>query len=278
MAPALRPPSDDELRELAALAARSDLFGSPGDVVELARLEPWRVLVTDPGDAVILERWRDHLDWLSMRAVWAAPRRMPELVEGVRLLARERGFGTVVSPIVAAELAGPYRRAGMGPVLHILMLRRGLTAADTGRVAGVTAAPGVDVGEDSTAATDELLELDAACFEPVWAYDRTLLERYLAQDRLVTARTADTGRLLGYATAGRVGHEGTIGRLAVAPDFRGRGIGAALVAEAVAGLAWAGASCATLTTQADNAAAQRLYLRSGFRVLRGELLGLTIRA
>jgi ribosomal-protein-alanine N-acetyltransferase len=272
----LRPPTGEELREVAVLAARADLFGSSEEVSDLVRREPWRVQVSDAGDAVILEQWRDHLDWLSMRAVWAAPRRVPALVEGVRGLARDRGLTTVLSPIVAADLAGPYRKAGMDPTLRILMLRRSLCALDA--EAGGPGPAGVDIGEGGPDEIEELLALDADCFDPVWAWDRTLLARYVSQDRLITARAAGTGRLLGYATAGRADTDGTIGRLAVAPADRRHGVGGALLIETLRGLAWAGASCATLTTQVDNVAAQRLYLRSGFRVLRGELLGLTIRA
>lgn len=272
-APSLRAPTAGELSEIAALSVRASVFETPDDLLELAAEEPWRVAVTGEGDAVVLERWRAHLDWLAMRAVWAVPRRVPALVEALREVGRERGFGTLLSPLVASELAGPYARAGMTPTLRVLMLRRELSAEDA--IASAAAPAGVELAEAGVDALDELLVLDGRCFEPVWAYDHPTLERYLTRDRAVVAVEPGTGDVLGYVLANRLGEEGMIGRLAVSPEAQGRGVGAALVTEAVRGLAWAGVPYATLTTQADNHAAQRLYVRLGFRTLRGELVGLT---
>jgi ribosomal-protein-alanine N-acetyltransferase len=270
----LRAPSRGELEEIATLAVRGGAFDAPDELLDFASAGPWRVLVTDAGDAVVLERWREHLDWLAMRAVWAAPRRMPGLVDGVRRVARERGLGTVLSPLVPSELAGPYERAAMVPALKVLMLRRPVASAET---ALVPASPWT-LAEAGPGDLDALLALDRASFDPVWAYDRTILERFLTRDRVVVASRSRGGPVLGYAAVSFAGGDGMIGRLAVDPGSRGAGIGSALVAEALRGIGRAGGSYATLTTQSDNAAAQRLYAGLGFKTLRGHLVGLTIGA
>lgn len=262
---------------LASLAVRNGVFFSVGDFETFAAAEPWHVLVTETDDAVLLEKWREHADVLSMRAVWCAPRRIPALVEGARAVARGRGLATVMSPLVADDLAAPYRRAGMEPLLRVLVLRRELHGSDALTCEHDPPA-GIEIGTGSPLDARELLELDRVCFEPLWAYDRPLMERYITQDRTIVARTRDGARIVGYAMAGRVGEEGTIGRLAVDPAWRGRGLGGALLAEAVRTQAASGRAYVTLTTQTDNEVAQRLYLRQGFKCLRGQLVGLTIGA
>ena len=250
-------------------------FASPADVADLAATEGWRIAVNGEGDAVVFERWREHLDWLAMRAVWASPRRIPRLVADARAVAVEHGFGALMSPLIPAEFAKPYVRAGMRVAARILMLRRELSYADIMGLPPV-APEGTIMGQGGREDIGEALEIDRECFEPLWAYDRGLFERYLGNDRLVTVRDGSSGRLIGFALTGVAGEEGSIGRLAVEAPRRRTGVGTALLAEALRWLAWSGASYATLSTQIDNRAAQRLYAASGFRVLRGSLVGLTI--
>jgi ribosomal-protein-alanine N-acetyltransferase len=271
---ALRLPSDAELDEIATLATRGAAFDDREEFIGFAAAGPWRVLVTDAGDAVVLERWREHLDWLAMRAVWAAPRRMPGIVEAVRDVARERGLGTVLSPFVASELAGPYERAGMAPALKVLVLRRPVSAQDE------TSAPAQPWRFHPAGPGDAeaLLALDHASFDPVWAYDRTILERFVDRGRVLLASRGPGGPALGYVAFSFAEGEGMIGRLAVDPAARGEGIGSALVERALRGIGLAGGSYATLTTQADNVAAQSLYAGLGFKTLRGHLVGLTASA
>jgi ribosomal protein S18 acetylase RimI-like enzyme len=61
-----------------------------------------------------------------------------------------------------------------------------------------------------------------------------------------------------------------VGLLAVAPEAQGRGLGERLLAAAVAELRAAGHERALLNVLADNAAAVRLYERSGWSAVGGE--------
>ena len=74
------------------------------------------------------------------------------------------------------------------------------------------------------------------------------------------------GRPSGYVTA-RLDdqRQGWIGLIAVAAEARGRGLGAALVAEAGRWLSTQGAHDVRVVTQGRNLAAQRLYQQAGFR-------------
>ena len=122
-----------------------------------------------------------------------------------------------------------------------------------------------------------MLAVDQVSFEPLWAYDASLLKGYLETDRLMEART-DLGELVGFTLSGVEAGQGSLGRLAVLPSMRRRGLGKVLVQDAVRSLAWQGVGCVTLTTQVDNPAARALYAACGFHELRGMLVALTIEA
>jgi ribosomal protein S18 acetylase RimI-like enzyme len=265
-----------ELSSLAVEAVRRDVVASADALEAFAAAAPWRVQVSAAGDAVVFDRWREHLDWLSMRAVWAAPGRVPELVRAARTVARERGFGHVMSPLVPAELARPYERAGMVVATRLVMLRRELPYADAMELPPPPP-EGIRVAEGTAETIDEILALDRACFEPVWAYDRELLESYLRTDRLVEARGTD-GALAGFTLSRVEGEQGSLGRLAVARRFRRRGLGSMLVEEAVRSLRSQGIGVVSLTTQVENAPARALYATCGFREVRGTLVALVIGA
>jgi ribosomal protein S18 acetylase RimI-like enzyme len=78
---------------------------------------------------------------------------------------------------------------------------------------------------------------------------------------LVTRRGDPAGTVQGIAE----GRGGAIQNLAVAPAFRGLGLGAALLAKCLEGFASVGVRTAALEVTAANAAAVGLYRRAGFR-------------
>jgi tRNA (guanine37-N1)-methyltransferase len=77
------------------------------------------------------------------------------------------------------------------------------------------------------------------------------------------------GRLVGAARARRDGDAWDVGRLMVAPDLRGQGLGRLLLAE-IEALAPADLASYSLFTGAGSARNQQMYKRAGYR-LRGEI-------
>ncbi|MEV0841388.1 bifunctional NAD(P)H-dependent oxidoreductase/GNAT family N-acetyltransferase [Actinocatenispora sera] len=73
------------------------------------------------------------------------------------------------------------------------------------------------------------------------------------------------GRLIGAVRARRVGDSWLIGRLMVAPDQRGRGLGRALLRHAEAAAPASGIGTLTLSTGRDSTDNLRLYRSSGYR-------------
>lgn len=109
-----------------------------------------------------------------------------------------------------------------------------------------------------------LAELDALAFPPLWHFgQRDLLELFV-RSHLQVAAVA--GQLVGYAAVMTVSdHEAQLARLAVHPDFQGRGIGRQLLMDAIAYAAAQAFGVLVLNTQTDNIRSQTLYQEAGFR-------------
>ncbi|MBA4370476.1 MAG: hypothetical protein C0418_02725 [Coriobacteriaceae bacterium] len=255
----------------AVSAAR--LFATPYDLEYFARVVPWGVQVTPGGEAVVLERWREHLDILAMRGVWCAERRVPAIVGQVRAIAADLGFGRVLSPLVSEGAAEAYRRAGMMRVERIVSLRLDGPPRD---VRSVAPPPGVVLAEGGRDDLDALLGADEECFDGFWHYDRASLERYLSVERAGLALRE--GQVIGYTLCTVHAGVGTLGRLAVVPGERGRGVGSALLSDALAHMGREGATSVSLCTQESNDGSRRMYARAGMRESPARVVFLAVRA
>jgi ribosomal-protein-alanine N-acetyltransferase len=116
---------------------------------------------------------------------------------------------------------------------------------------------------------EALFRLDQLCFEPGIAYSREELLRFLelptAQGMLAVVKSEGEGRLAGFVLGGRADRKtGHVITLDVAPQFRRRGVGRALLAELLSRLTRAGAHRAILEVDVGNAAAIAFYRRFGF--------------
>ena len=90
------------------------------------------------------------------------------------------------------------------------------------------------------------------------------IARYLARNPDTCFVAGDGTRLAGAILAGHDGRRGTIGHTAVAPEFRGRGVGRALVAAALEALARQGIAKVNLVAFARNGAGNAFWARMGF--------------
>jgi ribosomal protein S18 acetylase RimI-like enzyme len=271
-----RPATAPELAWIAGPAIRAQLVADRAELLSISESEPWRVRVTEKGEAALLARWREQLDYCAVLGLWCSPRRVPLLVTDLLEVARAHGFGHLLGPLVPERSSRPYLDAGLRIVERVVVMRLdlrarahalvqtaarqdedpGAPAARATRVAGLTVR---DAGPSDLA---EILPIDDACFEPFWRYHRTGLERLARTGRLAVG-TLD-GRVVGYTLATSRAGEGSLGRLAVLPGVRRRGIGRALAEEAVDWMAGQGVRSAVLSTQEDNTASRSLYHAMGF--------------
>lgn len=115
---------------------------------------------------------------------------------------------------------------------------------------------------------DRLAALDDLCFAtrkwPREAWSEVLLHPAW---RIVLAETAG-GELAAAAVLLRDRPLASLASLAVAPPWRGRGVGACLLGECVRLSRAAGAQAVVLEVDEDNEPALRLYRRFGFRAYR----------
>lgn len=105
--------------------------------------------------------------------------------------------------------------------------------------------------------------IDQSAFNPIWslslrslrtAYHLSALATVLSRDDQIVAYQMSTSSALG----------AHIARLAVHPDFQGRGLGRALIADVLHAFSRRGMGPVTVNTQGDNLRGQQLYRSLGF--------------
>ncbi|GAB4424465.1 MAG: hypothetical protein Kow0031_03450 [Anaerolineae bacterium] len=115
-----------------------------------------------------------------------------------------------------------------------------------------------------------LLELDNTTFEHIWHKSGGTISEALARAASFTVALVD-GQIVAYQWCELYGQHAHLTRLAVDPNFQGRGIGAQLLHRAMADVLAMGATRITLNTQETNQRSQTLYKRFGFTNTRQRL-------
>lgn len=118
----------------------------------------------------------------------------------------------------------------------------------------------------SAADLDDIVAIEKACFTNPWT--REMYVRELENPDvsfLYVLRTPEYGTVA-FCSFWMVLDEAHINNLAVRSDFRGQGLGAALLEHVLQAAAARGAQRATLEVRRSNAQARRLYERLGFAV------------
>ena len=111
-----------------------------------------------------------------------------------------------------------------------------------------------------------VLEIESASFTSPWTREMYLAELENRNVSYCFLASFDNGPAIGFCSFWRVLDELHINNLAVLPDFRHRGVGAALLAFVLNEGARLGALRATLEVRRSNTPALMLYERYGFTV------------
>ncbi len=180
------------------------------------------------------------------------------VIELVERLADD-GYVAVLTPALSDLEQLPFLDAGFRVTERLHLLRRTLLEP--------TEAPSraAHLRRGRRRDRSRVLEVDAAAFAPFWRFDeRGLLDARTATPSSRFRVATPAGRVVGYAVTGRAGGIAYLQRLAVDPSAQGRGVGSALVHDA---LAWARSHhCASIlvNTQESNQTAVSLYEHLGF--------------
>lgn len=221
--------------------------------VDVVRRGPERVRVAP---------WRGDARVAQVTPLAESPPLSAAMVRHCREVLTERGYRSVVTGALAEREQRGFLEDGFAvhEELHLLV-------HDLGDLPGPAPAPGgarLRTGHRWHRA--RTLEVDAQAFAPFWRLDHAGFEEAMAATPQSRFRVATTGRVIGYAVSGRAGDRGYLQRLAVDPTASGRGIGAALVVDALHWMRSRGAARAVVNTQVANERALALYLRLGFHL------------
>lgn len=168
-----------------------------------------------------------------------------------------RGFSRVVTNALPANEQVAFLGAGFEVRERLCLLGRDL--ADLPAVA--------PAHHRRARASDHpaVLELDARAFPSFWHLDERGLDDAIHATPRRRFRVAIVhGAAVAYALTGRAGRRGFLQRLAVHPEHRRRGLGAALVVDALRWLRLRGAARVVVNTPTTNHAAMALYESLGF--------------
>lgn len=190
---------------------------------------------------------------------YAARRLSPDTLRGVLADLAAEGYRGVRTAALSPDEQAPFLAAGFRIDEHLHLLAHDLRGLpDPARPSPLRRARRRD--------REAVLAVDHAAFSAPWRLDRMGLREALVATPTARFRIATVhGAVVGYAVAGRAGHRGYLQRVAVHPDHGGRGLGRALVTDALVWLARRGARRAVVNTQEGNDAALHLYEALGFR-------------
>ena len=111
----------------------------------------------------------------------------------------------------------------------------------------------------------EVAEIERLCFSEPWS--EKALEESLASSLSHFFVFVEDGRVIGYMGLYAVAGEGSVTNVATHPDHRRKGVGKALVENAVAIGKELGLEYITLEVRQSNLPAQKLYEKCGFQIV-----------
>lgn len=206
--------------------------------------------------------WRGDDDVALVRTVPGTPPTTGELI-GILDTASERGHRIALTPALGVTERQVFLDNGFVERERLHLLRYDLRAAHP---TAPTWPTGVDHRRARPGDLTEVLALDALAFDGFWRFDReALLDARAATPRSRHRVAVDVNdRIVGYHITGASGGFGFLQRLAVHPDVAGRGIGTALIDDALDWCRRRRCDAVLVNTQESNDRAFALYQHLGF--------------
>lgn len=204
---------------------------------------------------------------LSMPAKGRSPGRSD--IEAVLDLIRQRGYSSVLTSALEEQDTPAFTALGFAEHDRLHVLGHDLTRLDS-----LPRAPGdVELRRRRRGDRERAIDIDARAFPAFWRLDEDGLADAEAATPSSRFRVAVVnGAVLGYAVTGRGGPTGFLQRLATHPDAQRRGIGSALVTDALAWCARRHCDQVYVNTQVTNTGALSLYRSLGFTTTATDLV------
>ncbi len=257
----LRAATSEQAAQLWPAARATRLFASRDEYTQFRLDDPWRVRATERGEGAVLSAWRAHLQVLAIRGLWCAEPRTPRLLDDIAEVAVDHGFVSVLSPLLPLDALGPYIACGFRAAERLVVYQAGVDS-----LAALDVAGGVSIRAATIDDIEALAVIDEWSFDTFWRYRSRELIEALRTEKVAIAGDA-SGVAVGYATCSVHGATATVGRLAVTPDARRRGVARSLLGECARWGARHGAIGVTLCTQEHNRSSRSLYRGVGMHEL-----------
>jgi ribosomal protein S18 acetylase RimI-like enzyme len=171
------------------------------------------------------------------------------------------GAPAVLSPPLPASARRMWRSAGYVTFMDLALMRRSLDRQPP--------SPDHLVVEGNDVPLEQLLAIDVAAFSPFWRFDALGLQEAIeATPRTTVLIIRDReGLPAGFAIVGFGSAVSYLQRVAVSPEWQGKGMGRSLVRVAARKARESGTKVMLLNTQFDNESAIALYESEDFVLL-----------
>ncbi|CAM8661159.1 RimI Acetyltransferases [Acidimicrobiia bacterium] len=214
--------------------------------------------ITDGADRLRVRPWKGDP---SIAFLSPSPGQTPTIrglqraLEGIR----SGGFAAVLTPAMTPAEQSPFLDVGFVEHERLHLLRH------QNREIPGTRVDGIHLRRGRNSDIPDVLDVDGRAFDSFWKFDQiSLLDARIATPhsrfRVATLRH----RIVGYHITGRAGTVGYLQRLAVDPSVHGRGIGTALIGDALGWCHRRQCSTVLVNTQEINTRALALYRHLGF--------------
>lgn len=215
-----------------------------------------RNLIVGRGRSVRVGPWRGDHDETASIATFVDQPLDEEAVSAVVDHLVRHGYRQAMTAALGPAEHGAFVANGFSPVRNLTLLRRPLDGPVRRREPRMR--------RWRRRRFDPILAVDHAAFDPFWRFDHGALREALDATPHRLLRVDSVVQPRGYALSGVARSRAYLQRLAVHPEAAGRGLGSALLLDALHWMRWRGAEEAFVNTQDDNERATALYLRHGF--------------